>query len=102
MINFELDTKYRIDYTSKFKKQIKKILKQGKNVDQLLEVITKLANLEELETKYRNHKLLNDKTYKDCFECHINPDFLLVYKYIDEKLILLLYATGSHSDLFDK
>ncbi len=100
MIDFDLDTKYRIEYTSKFKKQLRKILKQKKDEQLLLEIITKLANLEELEPKYRNHHLINDKIYKDCNECHLKPDWLLVYKYIDDKLVLLLFATGTHSDLF--
>ena len=100
MIDFDLDTKYRIEYTSKFKKQLRKILKQKNDEQLLLEIITKLANLEELEPKYRNHHLINDKIYKDCNECHLKPDWLLVYKYIDDKLVLLLFATGTHSDLF--
>ena len=101
MINFDVNTKYTIDYTSNFKKQLKKIIKQNKNIDELLEVITKLANLEKLEPVYKNHSLINNKTFKDCCECHIKPDWLLVYKYIDDKLVLLLFATGSHSDLFN-
>lgn len=101
MINLELNTKCKIDYTSDFKKQFKKIVKQGKNVNLLLEVITKLANFEELDLKYKNHHLINDKTYRDCMECHLKPDWLLVYKYINDNLVLLLVITGSHSDLFD-
>ncbi len=100
MINFDLDTKYKIDFTSNFKKQLKKIIKQNKDINELLEVITKLANLENLDSKYRNHNLINDKTYKDCSECHIKPDWLLIYKYVDDKLILVLFAIGSHSELF--
>ena len=45
--------------------------------------------------------LLNDKKYKDCKECHIEPDWLLVYQIKDSELILLLFATGSHSELFN-
>ena len=100
MINFDLDTKYKIDFTSNFKKQFKKIIKQNKDINELLEVITKLANLENLDSKYRNHNLINDKTYKDCSECHIKPDWLLIYKYVDDKLVLVLFAIGSHSELF--
>lgn len=100
MINFNLNTKYKIDFTSNFKKQLKKIIKQNKDINELLEVITKLANLETLDSKYRNHNLINDKTYKDCSECHIKPDWLLIYKYVDDKLVLVLFATGSHSELF--
>lgn len=92
--------KYTIDYTTNFKKQYKKMKKQGKDLNVLHEVIEKLAKGEELETKYKNHKLLNDKYFKNCSECHIAPDWLLIYQILDNDLILLLFATGSHSDLF--
>ncbi len=101
MIKLTNKVKCEVDYTNKFKKQLKKISKQGKNVDELFYVVEKLANYESLEPKYRNHNLINDKIYKDCSECHINPDWLLVYKYLDNKLILLLVATGSHSEIFN-
>lgn len=101
MINLDLETKCTIDYTSDFKKQLKKIVKQGKDTSLLLEIITRLANKEELEPKYKNHNLINDKTYRDCMECHLKPDWLLVYKYINNNLVLLLIATGSHSELFE-
>lgn len=78
------------------------MIKQNKNIDELLEVITKLANLESLDAKYRNHDLINDKTYKDCYECYIRPNLVLIYKYVDDKLILVLFAIDSHSELFDK
>lgn len=94
--------KCQVDYTNNLKKQYKKIKKQGKDLNKLYEVIEKLANKEELEIKYKNHNLINNKTYKDCSECHITPDWLLVYKYVDNNLILLLIATGSHSELFNK
>ena len=94
-------TKCEIQMTSKFKKQLKLMYKQGRNIEELLLVIYMLANLYELDSKYNNHYLINDKTYKDCIECHIRPDWILIYKYINNKLILLLMATGSHSDLFD-
>ena len=102
MINFDLDTKCKIDYTINFKKQLKKIVKQGKDTKLLLEVVTKLANKEELEPKYKNHNLIDDKTYRDCMECHLMPDWLLVYKYIDNNLVLVLIATGSHSEVLNK
>ncbi len=102
MIDLELNTKCKIDYTTNFKRQLKKLLKQGKDVKLLLEVVTKLANLEELDPKYKNHNLINDNTYRDCNECHLKPDWLLVYKYIDDKLVLLLVATGSHSEILNK
>ena len=93
--------KYEVVYSSKFKKNIKKMKKQNKNIDELLDVVDKLAAKEELEPKYKNHKLVNDKNFDNCMECHIRPDWLLIYQYNDDKLLLLLMNTGSHSDLFD-
>lgn len=62
----------------------------------------KLAIKEELDPKYRNHKLIDDKNFKNCMECHIRPDWLLIYQYNENELLLLLMDTGSHSDLFNK
>ena len=86
--------------SSRFKKQYKRLFKQGKNLDKIDEVIDKLAKFEVLDSKYRDHSLINDKYYKNCRECHIEPDWLLIYQYEDKKLNLLLIATGSHSELF--
>lgn len=94
--------KYKIDFTSNFKKQYKRIKKQGKNLDKLYEIIERLANGEELDPKYKNHNLINNKKYKDCKECHIESDWLLIYQIKDAELILLLFGTGSHSELFRK
>ena len=93
-------TKYEIKYSNIFKKSLKKVVKQGKDIDKLFMIIEKLANKEELEPIYRNHNLINDKYYKNCGECHIESDWLLIYQYGDEELILLLVDTGSHSNLF--
>ena len=101
MINFDLNTKCKIDYTTKFKQELKKVIKQGKDIKILLEVITKLANHEELEPKFKNHNLINNKTYRDCSECHLKPDWLLIYKYIDNNLVLVLISTGSHSEILN-
>ena len=76
--------------------------KQNKNISELLDIIDILAIKEKLDPKYHNHKLIDDKNYKNCFECHIRPDWLLIYQYNDNELLLLLNNTGSHSDLFDK
>lgn len=94
--------KYKVVYSTKFKKSLKKILKQGKNIDELKTVLDKLTAKEELESKYRNHKLIDNKNYKSCYECHIHPDWLLIYQYNDYELLLLLVDTGSHSELFNK
>ncbi len=94
------ETKYGVITSSKFNKQLKKIIKQGKSIDKLSLVVKKLANGEELESKYRDHALSDNKYYRNCRECHIEPDWLLVYKYNNDQLILYLVETGSHSDLF--
>lgn len=96
MINY----KYKVRYSSKFKKSLKRITKQGKDIEKLLDVVDKLAVKEELEEKYKNHNLVNDKYYKNCGECHIEPDWLLIYQYNENDLILLLVDTGSHNKLF--
>ena len=100
MIDLPTKVKYQLRYTSEFKKNYKKIKKQGKDVKKLKVVISKLANGIELEEKYKNHILSDNKYYKNCVECHIEPDWLLVYQYINNELILILVATGSHSELF--
>jgi len=93
---------YEVKTTTRFNKELKKIYRQNKNIDKLIEVVEKLANNQELDAKYKNHKLVNDKYFKDCNECHIEPDWLLIYKIQNNELILLLFATGSHSELFNK
>lgn len=90
--------KYEISTTTQFKKDLKLARKQGKDEEKLWEVVERLANGEELEEKYRDHNLAG--RYSGYRECHIDPDWLLVYKKQDEILILLLYRLGSHSDLF--
>lgn len=90
--------KFEIKYTSQFKKDFKLAKKQRKNIDKLFAVIEKLANGETLEPKHRDHDLVGN--YKGCRECHIEPDWLLVYEIFEDVLVLMLYRTGSHSDLF--
>lgn len=94
--------KYKVKYSKAFKKQLKKVIKQGKNIDKLLTVVDILSKGNELEEKYKDHALLDNKYYKNCRECHIEPDWLLIYKYQNKELILYLVETGSHSDLFNK
>ena len=92
---------YEVKYSSVFKKELKRMVKQWKDINKLKNIVKKLANLEELDPKYHNHALQNSKKYKNCNELHIEPDWLLVYKYInDNTLVLLLVETGSHSNLF--
>ena len=99
MIKVE-ESKYEVHTTKKFKQQYRKLLKQGKDTNKLITVVKKLANKEILDEKYKDHNLINNKYYNNCRECHIEPDWLLIYKYIEDKLILYVLETGSHSDLF--
>ena len=89
---------YNIVPTSKFKKDLKTVVKRGYDTRLLDFVVTKLANGETLEPKYKDHALSGNYTGKR--ECHITPDWLLVYEYDDDNLFLYLTRTGTHSDLF--
>lgn len=84
--------------STKFKKDLKRTAKRGYNIDFLEEVVTMLANEEELPAKYHDHQLTG--SYEGFRECHIQPDWLLIYRVDGEDLMLFLSRTGSHSDLF--
>ena len=92
---------YKIKYTKEFKKSLKRIAKQGKQIDKLFEIIDKLSRREKLESKYKDHALYNDRRFKGCRDCHIEPDWILIYKYLDNEIILLLVNTGSHSNILE-
>lgn len=93
--------KYNIKRSNNFKKQYKKVVKQGKDISKMAYVIEVLACGKELDFKYKDHSLNDNKYYKGCRECHIEPDWLLIYKIVNNELILYLVETGSHSDLFN-
>lgn len=84
------NTLYKIRITNGCKKQLKKIIKQGKDITKLEYVITLLAERKELSACYKNHLLSDSKHYKNCGECHIEPDWLLVFQYQEEHLVLFL------------
>lgn len=92
--------KYTIKFMSSFKNGFKKIKKQGKDLEKLYYVINILASDGSLDAKYKDYVLNDNKRYKNCCECHIEPDWLLIYKYDHNSLILFMVETGSHSDLF--
>jgi len=83
-------------FTSRFKKDYKRILKQGKDESKFEALIAKLSNNETLEDKYKDHKLSGQ--FKDCRECHIEPDWVVIYKSTENEIILI--RTGSHFELF--
>ncbi|MBR5914470.1 MAG: type II toxin-antitoxin system YafQ family toxin [Selenomonadaceae bacterium] len=90
--------KYEIKFTNQFKKDLKLAEKQNKNLDKLYDVIEQLADGKSLDEKYRDHSL-NGK-YANARECHIEPDWLLIYEICENVLVLVLNRVGSHSDLF--
>ncbi|MBR3532425.1 MAG: type II toxin-antitoxin system YafQ family toxin [Clostridiales bacterium] len=92
--------KYEVKFTTQFKKDLKLAKKQKKKLDLLFDVIDKLANGKKLDPKYRDHDLSGD--YAGTRECHIEPDWLLVYEIRDDVLVLMLYRLGTHSELFKK
>ncbi|MBQ8316102.1 MAG: type II toxin-antitoxin system YafQ family toxin [Lachnospiraceae bacterium] len=89
---------YRIVATGKFKKDLKTVIKRGYNMKLMDEVVTKLSNGEKLPEKNKDHALVGN--YGGKRECHITPDWLLIYEIDNGELILYLTRTGSHSDLF--
>lgn len=90
----------RPEFTGQFKKDYKLAIKRGCDPDKLSAVITMLINEQPLPERYKDHALVNSRNYKNMRECHIEPDWLLVYKIEQEILLLKLIRTGSHSDLF--
>lgn len=93
-------TKYTVKVTTQFKKDYKLALKRHLNVKLLEDVIAVLAMGEALPKKYKDHDLSGD--WIGHRECHIQPDWLLVYRIEDNVLVLTLSRTGTHSDLFGK
>ena len=92
--------KYEVKFTNQFKKDLKLAKKQNKDLDKLFEVVNTLADGGTLDARYRDHELSGN--YKGARECHIEPDWLLVYEIRGEVLVLMLYRLGTHSELFKK
>lgn len=89
---------YRIEVTNQYLKDLKLARKRNLDESKLNEIIKMLASGQTLPHKNRDHPLINN--YKGCRECHITPDWLLIYRREDSLQILSLIRTGSHSDLF--
>jgi len=85
-----------VRYSSRFKKDLKRIKRRGIETSILQTIITKLAYDEPLNVKFRDHVLVGN--YSGMRECHLKPDWLLIYRLVDDQLILV--RTGSHADLF--
>ncbi|MDH4135405.1 MAG: type II toxin-antitoxin system YafQ family toxin [Anaerolineae bacterium] len=82
--------------TSQFKRDVKQMQRQGKDLGKLKKVLESLVKDEKLSQKYRDHVLVGQ--YKGTRECHIEPDWLLIYELAESEIVLI--RTGSHSDLF--
>lgn len=97
--------KYTLKPTTQFKRDLKKAQKQNKNLDLLNldllnKVLQQLADGIPLPEKNRDHALTGN--YAGCRECHIQPDWLLIYEIAEDTLFLYLTRTGSHSELFER
>lgn len=90
----------KIEYHGQFKKDYKLALKRGCNPQLLADIISMLANEQELPEKYKDHNLTNSRNYKNVRECHIQNDWLLIYQIRKDIITLRLLRTGTHSDLF--
>lgn len=89
---------YAVKPTTRFEKDVKLAAKRGYKIDLLTAVIKTLAAGETLAESYKDHPLKGK--YSGCRECHITPDWLLIYEIANDELILYLTRTGTHSDLF--
>ena len=87
-----------VRYTSQFKKDIKRAKKRRKDTEKLKAVIEILVEGKTLAARYKDHALVGN--YRGARDCHIEPDWLLIYKIDEEELVLV--RTGTHSDLFGK
>jgi len=87
-----------VAYTNQFKKDFKRVQKRGLNLLELQKLIELIVNEEPIPAKYKNHKLIGD--YKDVWDCHIKPDWLLLYQLDIENKEVTFVRTGTHADLF--
>lgn len=90
----------KIRYSSQFKKDFKRAKKRGLPLKLLKKIIEQLANQETLEERYRDHSLSG--RYASFRECHIQPDWLLIYRINHDVLEFVAQRTGTHSDLFNE
>lgn len=89
---------YKVIFSNRFEKDVSRCLKRGLDGKKLYEIIELLRLKGSLPVNYKPHKLKGK--YSNCWECHIQPDWLLVWQQNDKELILLFTNTGTHSDLF--
>lgn len=90
---------YSVKFTGSFKKDVKRCAKRGLDVSLITKAVDILLANGSLPAEYKPHKLVGTKG-DNTWECHIQPDWLLVWQQFDKELIMLMVSTGSHSDLF--
>jgi mRNA interferase YafQ len=88
----------KLSYTNQFNRDLKKVQKRGKKISKLNEIVSFLQNEKALSERHRNHKLSGN--YADHWECHIEPDWLLIYLRNSKAREITLVRTGTHADLF--
>jgi mRNA interferase YafQ len=91
---------YKLEFTNKMARDLKRVKRRGKNIDKLDFVLEMLVNNRPFPEKYKDHQLRGK--YLGFRECHIEPDWLLMYRIIEERLVLSATGTGTHTDLFAK
>ena len=89
---------YSVIYTGQFKKSLKKCVKRGLDLKIFTDTLDMHQETGMLPQEYKPHKLVGE--YAGCWECHMQPDWLLIWRQNDRELELILVDTGSHSDLF--
>ncbi len=93
-----MSTRYKLEYGGRFMKDLKLAKRRGLDLGQLKAVTDMLQDGVRLPAKYRDHNLTG--SYDGYRECHINPDWLLIYSRKDAVRVVALYSTGTHADLF--
>lgn len=90
----------KVYITKQFRKDYQRSISRGCDPDKLQELLNFLANEKDLPVKHKDHSLANSKDFNHVRECHIAPDWLLIYKICKKEKTLKLIRTGTHSDLF--
>ncbi|MBQ6924408.1 MAG: type II toxin-antitoxin system YafQ family toxin [Kiritimatiellae bacterium] len=90
--------KYAVRRTARFRKELRKMLKRGADIGKLETVVALLAAGEALPPQYRDHALTGDMA--GTRDCHVTPDWILLYRIEEDVLVLVLTRTGTHADLF--
>jgi mRNA interferase YafQ len=91
---------FAVVYSNKMKRDVKRVAKRGKDLSKLAMVLNLLASGAQMPEEYQDHPLKGDmRGYR---ECHIEPNWLLIYQNFEDRLVLVASGTGTHADLFDE